>query len=86
MSQLANFAATGDVITRDASLHSAILTHSAAATCDIRAGGSGGTVVASLRLGGSGTVTWRSGDPTGVSCPDGIHVTLSAGSVGVEFG
>jgi hypothetical protein len=83
MSALANFAATGDVVTRTAKLYSAILTHNAAATCDIRAGGSGGTVIASLRLPASGTEVW-SASGEGVVCPGGIHVTLSGGNVGME--
>ena len=78
-------AATGSVVTRTSYLKSIIFEHSAAATLDVRAGGASGTVLQSLRLGGSGTEVWASGDPRGVGYPGGIHATLSAGTAAFEY-
>lgn len=85
-SDMKKLSATGDVTTdAKARLLSVIYEGAAAGTCDVRKGGASGTVIASLRLGAAGTVAWTAGDPCGVSCPGGIHVTLSTGTAAVEF-
>lgn len=77
--------ATGDVETVTVYLKSVVFEHSAAATLDLRAGGSGGTVQKSLRLAAAGQVEWTAGDDDGETFAGGLHATLSAGTASFEY-
>lgn len=84
-STLTHVTATGDITTGSAILKSVIATGSGAAgTAVVRRGGSGGTIIATLRAPSGGTVVWTAADPDGVLCADGIHVTVTTSEVAVE--
>lgn len=68
--------ATGDITTADAYLHCAVLSGgSDAATAVIRAGGSGGVIVLTLKAATATTVS--TGEIGPAFCENGIHVTLT---------
>ncbi len=71
--------ATGDIVTRDAILHSVVVTAGAdAASATVRAGGSGGTVVLTVKA--ATGLTAATGELGRAQCPGGIHVTASGTS------
>lgn len=84
--QIRAVAATGDITTKDAWLRSVVLTGgSDAATVVVRAGGSGGTVILTLK---AATATTAPQAVFGrLYCGAGIHVTVTgtAPAVSVEF-
>lgn len=72
-------AATGDIVTRDAILNSVVVTAGAdAASAVIRAGGSGGTVILTVKA--ATGLTASTGFLGRVQCPSGIHVTATGTS------
>lgn len=74
-----NVAATADITTSDAWLHSAVLTGgSDAATATIKAGGSSGTTILVLKAAANTTVAAPLN--ADVYCADGIHVTTTGTS------
>lgn len=84
--QIKAVAATADITTANAYLHSVVLTGgSDAATVVVRAGGSGGTVILTLKAAINTTA------PPAVFgrayCAAGIHVTVTgtAAAISVEF-
>ena len=84
-STLTHVTATGDITTASAILKSVAATGSGAAgTAVVRRGGSGGTIVVTLKALSGDTVTWTAADPDGVLCADGIHVTVTDSEVAVE--
>lgn len=75
-SKVVQVAATGDVTTRDSYLRAVTLTAAAdAASLTVRAGGSGGTVVLTVKaaIGATAVVD----DLHDGACESGIHVTLT---------
>jgi plastocyanin len=84
-STLTHVTATDDITTESAILKSLAVTGSGAAgVAVVRRGGSGGTIVATLRAPTGDTVTWTAADPDGALCADGIHVTVTTAEVTVE--
>lgn len=78
-SQIQQVSATGDVTTRDAYLRSASLTAGAdAATLTVRAGGSGGTVILTVKAAANTTAAVPA--IADAYCADGIHATLAGTS------
>lgn len=88
VANIARVTATGDVTTSDSYLRSVVLTSGAAAAAvlTVRVGGSGGTVVLTLR---TGSATLAESVPvdfgSGVFCADGIHATLSGSGAEASF-
>lgn len=77
-SQIKHITATGDIITTTAYLREVVLTGgSDAATAVVKAGGSGGTTILTVKA--SATET-RIVPLTDVLCGSGIHVTLTGTS------
>lgn len=75
-SQIKQVSATGDVTTDDAHLRNVVLTAgSDAATLTVRAGGSGGTVVLTLKAAANTSVA--TGQLTDAFCANGVHATLA---------
>lgn len=75
-SQIAQVSATGDVTTATSHLRAVTLTAgSDQATATVRRGGSGGTVVLTLKA--AANTTASSGPLYDGHCDDGIHVTLA---------
>lgn len=73
-SAITRVTATGDITTSDAYLRGVVVTAGAdAATATVRAGGSGGTVVAVVKAAIGATV---SVDLHDAQCGGGIHVTV----------
>ncbi len=77
VAQALQVSATGDVTTRDAYLHSVVLTPDGtnAASLVVRSGGGSGPIVLSLRC--LGTHSVATGDLNFVDCSGGIHATLT---------
>ena len=88
VSNIARVTATGDVTTADSYLRAVTLTSGAAAAAvlTVRAGGSGGTVIVTLKC---GSATLAESVPfdlgAGVFCADGIHATLSGSGAEASF-
>lgn len=75
---------TGDVVTVSAYLHVVTLTAgSDAATLTVKAGGSGGTTVLTVKAAASTTAVVSG--LGGVLCAGGIHATLSGSSPAASF-
>lgn len=75
-SQIKQVSATGDVTTNDAYLRAVTLTAgSDAATLTVKAGGSGGTTVLTLKAAANTSVA--APGLTDAFCSDGIHATLA---------
>jgi len=74
--QIKAVAATGDITTGDSYLHCVILTGgSDAATAVVKAGGSGGVTVLTLKAATATSVSTGALGPA--YCENGIHVTLT---------
>lgn len=86
MSRLKELSATGNVAGTDTIyLHSVVLTAGAdAASLVVRDGGSGGTVVLTLKAPAAGTVTWRGSDSDGVQL-NTAHATFTGTSPVADF-
>jgi putative intracellular protease/amidase len=83
-SAIKELAATGDVVTRSAGLHVVTLTGgSDAATLVVKAGGSSGTTVLTVKVAAATTVAVPGLD--GVLCPGGIHATLTGTNPAASF-
>ena len=83
-SKIAQFSATGDVITRSSNLRSVVLTAgSDAATATVKAGGSSGTTILTIKAATATTVP--SGDLHDALCSGGIYVTLAGTGPVVTF-
>lgn len=75
-SKIAQFAATGDVVTGSSALRAVVLSAGAdAATVVVRAGGAGGTQVLTLKAPANTSVS--TGYLADAWCANGIHVTLT---------
>lgn len=75
-SAIKQVSATGDIVTRDAILHSVVVTAgSDAASATVKAGGSSGTTVLTVKAAAGATAS--TGDLGRAQCPGGIHVTAS---------
>lgn len=75
---------TGDVVTTSAPLYAVVLTAgSDAATLTVKAGGSGGTTILTVKAAASTTVAVPG--LSGVLCPGGIHATLAGTSPVATF-
>lgn len=83
-STIKELTATGDVTTHDAYLRSVVLTAGAldAASVVVRAGGSGGTVVLTVKAAAGATVQVPLPD---AFCADGVHATLTGTTSTASF-
>ncbi|PXY21127.1 hypothetical protein [Prauserella muralis] len=82
-SQILEVTATGDVTTRDSYLRTVVLTGgSAASTLTVKAGGSGGTTVLTLKAAIDTTVSAELAD---AFCGGGIHATLAGTGAVASF-
>lgn len=85
-SNIKRVTATGDVTTVGTFLRSVSLTNgSDAATLTVRAGGSGGTIVLVLKVGGATVAESVTQDLFDAFCADGVHATLAGTSPSATF-
>lgn len=78
MSRLTEATADGDVTTVTTAVHSVTLTGgSDVATAVLKAGGSSGTVLLTLKAAASTTVVWKSSTRSGVQFNGGIYVDVT---------
>lgn len=85
-SHLTHHTSTDDVTTDSARLKAIACTgDGGAGSVVVREGGSGGTIVATLRAPSGDTATFTLADPNGALCEGGIHVTISSAEVTVEW-
>lgn len=86
-SNILRVTATGDVTTVDSYLRVVALTNAGAAagTLTVRAGGSGGTVILTLKVGSATVNETVSVNLPDAFCDGGIHATLSGASAEATF-
>lgn len=85
-SQIKQVTATGDVTTDDAHVRAVVLTNgSDAATLTVKAGGSGGTTVLTLKVGSATAAESVSVNLHDAFCANGIHATLAGTSPTATF-
>lgn len=84
MSNVVEVSATGDVTTHAGVLKSVTLSAGADAATVVIRDGSGGNILLTLKSAILSTVSWRSGDKSGVFVSSGIHATITGTSPAID--